>query len=37
MGLHVRAVHEDIPFTRAMTAAVRTEVEDLARRLTLSP
>jgi uncharacterized protein YcaQ len=28
--LRVSAVHEDVPFTRAMTAAVRAEVEDLA-------
>ncbi|MEV6813127.1 crosslink repair DNA glycosylase YcaQ family protein [Micromonospora sp. NPDC051296] len=28
--LVVNAVHEDVRFTRAMTAAVRTEIEDLA-------
>jgi uncharacterized protein len=29
--LRVTAVHEDIPFTPGMTAAVRAEIEDLAR------
>ncbi len=33
--LVVNAVHEDVPFTRAMTTAVRTEIEDLARWLGL--
>jgi hypothetical protein len=33
--LSVRAVHEDAPFTKAMTAAVRREIEDLARWLGL--
>jgi uncharacterized protein YcaQ len=28
--LRVNAIHEDVPFTPAMTAAVRTEVDDLA-------
>lgn len=28
--LRINAVHEDEPFTRAMTAAVRREIEDLA-------
>jgi hypothetical protein len=27
----VDAIHEDVPFTKAMTTAVRTEVKDLAR------
>ncbi|MCM0674812.1 winged helix DNA-binding domain-containing protein [Micromonospora phytophila] len=26
----VNAIHEDVPFTTAMTAAIRTEIEDLA-------
>jgi uncharacterized protein len=34
--LQVRTVHEDTPFTRATTAAVR-EIEDLARWLGLQP
>jgi uncharacterized protein len=29
--LRVNAIHEDVPFTRAMTAAVSDEIEDLAR------
>jgi uncharacterized protein YcaQ len=28
--LRVNAIHEDVPFTRALTKAVRREVEDLA-------
>jgi uncharacterized protein YcaQ len=28
--LHVRAVHRDVPFTRAMTAAVNAELDALA-------
>jgi uncharacterized protein YcaQ len=28
--LRVNAIHQDVPFTRAMTAAVRTEIDDLA-------
>ena len=28
--LRVNAVHEDMPFTRAMTRAVRAELDDLA-------
>ena len=28
--LRINAVHEDVPFTRAMTAAVRGELDDLA-------
>jgi uncharacterized protein YcaQ len=35
--LVVNALHEDVPFTRAMTAAVRREVDDLAGWLGLSP
>jgi hypothetical protein len=31
----VDAIHEDVPFTKAMTAAVRTELKDLARWLAL--
>jgi hypothetical protein len=31
----VAAIHEDEPFTKAMTAAVRTEIKDLARWLEL--
>jgi hypothetical protein len=26
----VNAVHEDVPFTKAVTAAVRAEIDDLA-------
>ena len=26
----MNAIHEDVPFTRAMTAGVRAELEDLA-------
>jgi uncharacterized protein len=33
--LRVRAVHEDMPFTKAMTAAVGREIDDLARWLGL--
>jgi uncharacterized protein YcaQ len=33
--LRVDAVHEDVPFSRAMTAAVRREIDDLARWLGL--
>jgi uncharacterized protein YcaQ len=33
--LRVSAVHEDTAFTKAMTAAVRREIEDLARWLEL--
>ena len=33
--LRVDAIHEDVPFTKAMTAAVRREIEDLARWLEL--
>jgi uncharacterized protein len=33
--LRVSAVHEDVPFSPAMTAAVRAEIEDLARWLDL--
>jgi uncharacterized protein YcaQ len=33
--LRVDAIHEDAPFTRAMTAAVRREIADLARWLDL--
>ncbi|MFD0783833.1 DNA glycosylase AlkZ-like family protein, partial [Micromonospora azadirachtae] len=37
--LRVNALHQDVPFTPAMTAAVRREIEDLAAwlRLTLVP
>lgn len=28
--LRVNAIHEDLPFTRTITRAVRTELEDLA-------
>jgi uncharacterized protein len=31
----VNALHEDVPFTKAMTAAVRREIKDLARWLAL--
>ena len=34
--LRVNAVHEDVPFTRAMTTAVRAELDDLAAWLGLS-
>ena len=33
--LRVDAIHQDVPFTRRMTAAVRREIEDLARWLDL--
>ncbi len=29
-ALSVNAIHQDVPFTKAMTAAVRAEIEDLA-------
>lgn len=35
MVLRVTAVHEDVPFTKAMTAAVDREIADLARWLKL--
>lgn len=35
--LRVDAVHEDVPFTKAMTNAVRAELRDLARWLDLEP
>ncbi len=35
--LEVAALHEDVPFTRAMRAAVEREVRDLARWLGLEP
>ena len=35
--LSVNAVHEDVPFTRTMTAAVNGEIEELARWLGLRP
>jgi uncharacterized protein len=34
--LRVGAIHEDIPFTKAMTAAIRREIADLARWLELT-
>jgi uncharacterized protein len=33
--LRVQAIHQDVPFTRAMTAAIGGEIEDLARWLGL--
>jgi hypothetical protein len=33
--LRVQAIHQDVPFSRAMTAAVRAEITDLARWLGL--
>ena len=33
--LRVDAIHQDVPFTQAMTAAVHREIEDLARWLDL--
>jgi uncharacterized protein len=33
--LRVHAIHQDVPFTTAMTAAIRAETEDLARWLGL--
>jgi hypothetical protein len=33
--LHVTAVHRDVPFSKAMTAAVDGEIGDLARWLDL--
>ena len=35
--LRVHAVHEDVPFTTAMTAAVHREIRDLARWLDVQP
>ncbi|MET0495773.1 MAG: crosslink repair DNA glycosylase YcaQ family protein [Actinoplanes sp.] len=35
--LRVHAIHEDVPFTKAMAAAVDDEIEDLARWLDLDP
>jgi uncharacterized protein YcaQ len=35
--LRVAAVHQDVPFTRAMSAAVDREIRDLARWLDLEP
>lgn len=35
--LRVTAIHEDVPFTNAMTAAIRQEIDDLARWLELDP
>lgn len=35
--LWIDAVHEDVPFTRAMTRAVDAEIDDLARWLDLEP
>ena len=35
--LRVDAIHEDVAFTKAMTAAVRREISDLARWLGLDP
>ena len=29
-GLRVDAIHQDVPFTRAITAAVDAEIDDLA-------
>jgi uncharacterized protein YcaQ len=34
--LRVDAIHEDVPFDKATTAAVRREIEDLARWLNLA-
>jgi hypothetical protein len=33
--LRVNAIHEDIAFTKTMTAAIRREIKDLARWLDL--
>ena len=33
--LRVDAIHQDVPFTKPMTAAVRREIDDLARWLDL--
>ncbi len=33
--LRVRAIHQDVPFTEAMTEAIGREIEDLARWLNL--
>ena len=33
--LRVNAIHQDVPFTKTMTAAVRREIKDLARWLQL--
>jgi uncharacterized protein len=35
--LRVDAIHEDVPFTKPMTAAVRREIDDLAHWLDLDP
>ena len=34
-ALRIHAIHQDVPFTRAMTEAVGREIEDLARWLAL--
>jgi uncharacterized protein YcaQ len=34
--LHVDAVHEDVPFTKAMTAAITKEIKALAAWLNLT-
>jgi uncharacterized protein len=34
-GLRVNAIHQDVPFDQDMTAAVGSEIEDLARWLEL--
>jgi uncharacterized protein YcaQ len=36
-ALHVNAVHQDVPFTKKMTADVNREIKDLARWLELDP
>jgi hypothetical protein len=33
--LRVNALHEDVPFTKAMTAGIRGEIKDLAKWLDL--
>jgi uncharacterized protein len=33
--LRVHAIHQDVPFTKTMTAAISNEIDDLARRLEL--
>lgn len=33
--LRIHAIHQDVPFTKAMTAAIGGEIEDLARWLGL--
>jgi uncharacterized protein YcaQ len=35
--LHVDAIHQDVPFTKAMTAAITSEIRDLAAWLNLRP